>query len=231
MTEQRDHSTASERPDLIEALVADLRAVEPAPTLARTLASWIGFGLLSTTLAVLALGGLHETALADLASPRFALEHLAGIASLIALAYAALEIDVPGAPRRSLLLVPIVLLGSLWLAIAVGARPLHALEASMLGKRAHCFLEGLVIAIPPVLIGMRMVRRRSLRASTLGGVLLGLAAGALPALAMQLACLRDPDHALRFHFTPMLVAALALGLAQGAGRARDRRSASPGGPD
>ena len=82
----------------------------------------------------------------------------------------------------------------------------------MAAKRAHCFLEGLAIAPLPSGVGLYMIRRRSLRAGPIGCGLIGLAGGGLPALAMQLACLYDPSHALRFHFTPMLVAAGVLGL-------------------
>ena len=113
-----------------------------------------------------------------------------------------------------------LVVAGLWLAVAFGGLPLHGPDVSMVGKRAHCFLEGLAIAALPAGLGLRMVRRRTLRAGPLTGGLIGLAAGLLPALAMQLACLYDPSHALRFHFTPMLVAAGALGLL-GALRADD----------
>lgn len=210
------HSSArpnrSERLDFTEALVADLHAVLPAPALRPALAGWVGFGLLSTALFVFSLGSLRGTALADLATPRLALELLFGSATLITLARAALEAGVPGGPGRGSLLAPPLFFAALWLGVALGVVPLPGPDAAMIGKRAHCFLEGLGITALPALVGVHMIRHRSLRTGALTGGLIGLAAGTFPALAMQLACLYDPVHALRFHFTPMLAAAAALGL-------------------
>jgi len=201
-----------ERIDFVEALVADLRAVVPAPDLARALTVWALVGLGSTAAWILVLGGHREAALADLATPRLALELLLGGATLAVLARAALEAGVPGGPSQRRLLAPVLLMAGLWLAVALGGLPIPGPDASMAGKRAHCFREGLAIAALPAGVGLRMIRRRSLRAGPLAGGLIGLAAGLLSALAMQLACLYDPSHALRFHFTPMLVAAGVFGL-------------------
>lgn len=198
---------APDRVDFVDALVADLRAVEPAPSLTTAAAAWIGFGVGLTAIAVLALGALREGALLDLQTPRLALEFLFGLATLVALVRAALEAGVPGSPPPLRLVAPALVFGLLWLGVALGPVPLHGPDASMIGKREHCFLEGLAITLLPAALGLRAIRRRSLGAGALGGALIGLAAGALPALAMQLACMYDPEHALDFHFTPMLVGA------------------------
>ena len=47
------------------------------------------------------------------------------------------------------------------------------------------------------------------------GALLGLAAGSLPALMMQIACMYSPEHILAFHIGPALAVAGA-GAALGA---------------
>jgi hypothetical protein len=211
MPDRPARARSSGRPDFVDALVADLRAVDPAPSLVRALSAWVCVALLWTVIGILVLGGLRATALTDLRTPRLAAELTLGAAAGIALARAALEAGVPGSPRRRLL-APVLLFGGLWLAVALGALPLPGPDASMVGKRAHCFLEGLALAVLPGLVGLQSIRRRSLVAEPLTGGLIGLAAGMLPALAMTLACLYDPGHALRFHFTPMLVAAAVLGL-------------------
>jgi hypothetical protein len=41
------------------------------------------------------------------------------------------------------------------------------------------------------------------------GLVAGIAAGVLPALAMQLACVDAPLHALRLHLAPVLAVAAA----------------------
>ncbi|MCR9097124.1 MAG: DUF1109 domain-containing protein [bacterium] len=191
--------------EFVDALVADLRVVEPAPSLRTATAEWVGLGVLATSLALLALGAFRDGALADLQTPRVALEFLFGVATLVALARAGLEAGVPGSPPLLRLVAPAVALGVVWLGVALGPIPLHGPDPSMVGKRAHCFLEGLAITLLPAAWGLRAIRRRSLGAGALGGALIGLAAGALPAVAMQLACMYDPEHALHFHFTPMLV--------------------------
>lgn len=212
MSDRTDRTKPHERVDFVEALVADLRPVAPAPDLGRALAVWALLGVGGAAAWVLVLGGPRETALADLTTPRLAVELLLGVVTLVVLARAALEVGVPGRPSRRRLLAPALLMAGLWLAVALGALPLHGPDASMAAKRAHCFLEGLAIAALPAGVGLHMIRRRSLSAGPIGGSLIGLAGGGLPALAMQLACLYDPSHALRFHFTPMLVAAGVLGL-------------------
>ncbi|MGB0619943.1 MAG: NrsF family protein [Myxococcota bacterium] len=195
------------RLDFVEALVADLRAVTPAPALRRVLLTWIGFSVLATGAVTLLLGPLRDDVLTDLATPRLALEIGLGFATLIALAVAGLEAGVPGGPRRTLLVLPPALFAIGWLAIALGAFSLAGPDPSSIGKREHCFLEGLLLILAPAVLGLRSIRVRSLGAGWLSGGLIGLAAGGLPALAMQLACMYDPEHALHFHFTPMLVAA------------------------
>ncbi len=84
----------------------------------------------------------------------------------------------------------------------------------MLGKRPHCFVETLFYALPPLVLGCYLTRRlfplRPLRTA----MAVGLAAGMLPALYMQLACMYIPDHILKFHIAPGLgVAAVAVPLA------------------
>lgn len=215
MTHRPQASTHSPRRDLpgdfVEALVADLRPVSVAPGTAWALATWGALAVLLTGGTLLLLGPLREDALADLASTRLALEVALGLSTVLALAAAAFEIGVPGGPRRERLLGPAAALGAAWLAVALGTIDLDGPVTSMLDKRPHCLLEGLLIGILPALLGLRVAWRRGLGVGAPSGLLVGLSAGALPAIAMQIACMYDPVHALRFHFPPVLMLGLATG--------------------
>ena len=77
----------------------------------------------------------------------------------------------------------------------------------MLGKRPHCFAETLLYSAPPVIAGLWLLKRRYVLRGARAGALLGLAAGSLPALMMQIACMYSPEHILAFHIGPALAVA------------------------
>ncbi len=79
----------------------------------------------------------------------------------------------------------------------------------MLGKRPFCALEIVVWGLPPVLVGLWLLRRRAAFERAWTGALLG---AALPGLLMQLACMYDPAHILLHHLLP-IGALIALGAA------------------
>lgn len=148
-----------------------------------------------------------------LGSPQFAAESLVGFA-LGAIAIAGvfrLAVPAPGPARRWL---PAALLLAAWVGALLYGLASPALEPSMVGKREGCWLQALLYGAAPLLLGLVLVRRLAPLARSLTGALVGLAAGALPALFMQLACLYDPSHALTHHLAPIAPLAL-LGAALG----------------
>lgn len=154
-------------------------------------------------------GPLRAGALPELLrSPQAFLEAGIGLAASIAAMVAGMEVGVPGAPRRWRLFLPTAILMSAWLGIIAYGVSHPALENSMLGKREHCFIQSLIFATPPYFLALRLLRERLPEASLFAGLLVGAAAAAIPALWMQMACMHDPVHAMKFHLTPVL----ALGL-------------------
>jgi hypothetical protein len=98
----------------------------------------------------------------------------------------------------------------------------------MLGKREGCNLEVLLFSIPTLLIGAIALRRGYVLRPWAAGATLGVAAGAVPALVMQFACMYEPRHILLFHLAPVVlvgVLGIAIGYTATIGR---RRSAAPG---
>jgi acyl-CoA synthetase (NDP forming) len=67
--------------------------------------------------------------------------------------------------------------------------------------------------IPPLLAGLWLARRRYVLRSSRAGALIGLAAGMMPALFMQLACMYEPSHIMTFHIVPGLAIAIPAALA------------------
>jgi len=209
MRDTTDIPPPAQRLQFVAALVEDLSPVRPVPPTLRAFGAWATVAVpLAVTLASLG-GPPREGILADLSTPRLALEFALGISALIALGIGGIEAALPGSPRLASRLSPGLVLGAAWLGVASTGLGLEGPAMSMLGKREHCLVEGIAIAALPAFLGVRVVRARAVGRAPIAGLWVGLAAGAFPALAMQLACMYDPGHALRFHYTPILVAGLA----------------------
>jgi hypothetical protein len=192
----------SSRDELLESLVTNLAPVKRAPDVRLLAAVWL---LLSTACVVLfthALGPVRPTAFAQLqAHPRFLAEMITGVITIVALGLLAFRAAIPGAVRAPLKWLVLVA-GGLWVAgIAVGLVA-PALEPSMLGKRDHCYLETLVYALPPLLAVLYWQGRLYPLSASRSAIVAGLAAGSLPALYIQIACMYAPSHILLYHIGP-----------------------------
>jgi hypothetical protein len=150
-------------------------------------------------------GAIHSLA----ASPRSGLEFCLGLATGFTAIWAGIEIGVPGTPNPRRLWIPPIVLMTGWLGLIVYGVSHPTLEVSMTGKRENCFIQSLVLATPPYCLALWLLRERIPRAHTGASLLVGAAAAAIPALWMQLACMHDPVHALKFHLTPILAVGLA----------------------
>jgi hypothetical protein len=69
--------------------------------------------------------------------------------------------------------------------------------------------EVLLFSLAPLALALFVARRAAPLERGWTGLLAGLAAGVLPALAMQLACMDAPLHALALHLAPVLAVAAA----------------------
>ena len=213
--------------ELIASLSRNLKPVAPAPNINALSWLWLalsaGFVVAMTHL----VGPVRPGAYAQLiAEPRFLLESLLGMAAIIWIGMAAFRAAIPAALTRNFAAVGIALL-ALWLAQYLFGLIDPALEPSPLGKRDHCYLETMVYSLPPILVALVLIRRLYPLHFRGTSMRLGLAAGMLPALYMQLACMYEPLHILGLHILPGLAMAL-VGAAAAAVWPPRRKNAYPG---
>lgn len=198
------------REQLIRELAGDLAPpprLTPGPLAAL---AWLGASLAFVAIATLATGPLRPGALRQLAEePGFGLALLVGLAAGAAAIVGLLRLRIPGvalgargaAPALALLLAWLGLQLLIWLA---GHPPV-----STLGARPGCWLQVVLFALPPLAAALLIARRAAPLERAWTGLLAGLAAGALSALAMELACMHHPLHALAAHLSPILGVAAA----------------------
>ncbi len=202
------------REDFVEALVDELAPVRPAIGGMRALLGWTSLSWVFVSSLVLATGPLREGAIATLAvSPRYTIEFALAVLAGFAAIAAGLELGVPGHPSTIRLLLPSVALLLGWLALLGYGLLDPVIETGVLGTRAHCSVQTLAFALPPLALALYAVGRRALFARTATGILIGIGAGAIPAAWMQLACLYDPLHSLLHHLIPVALVGGLGGLA------------------
>ena len=194
--------------ELIANLSRDLEPVAPAPNIDALGAAWFLASAVFVVAVTHLLAPARPGAFAQLAAePRFLLETLLGVAAIAWAGLAAFRAAIPGALSHSFTTIGIVLM-SLWLAQYLFGLVSPALEPSALGKRGHCYIETMLYAVPPILAAQFLVRRLFPLHFVRTSMSLGLVAGMLPALYMQLACMYEPVHILTFHILPGLAMVL-----------------------
>jgi len=189
----------------IDELVADLAPVKPPPRLGRAIAFWLALSWAWVAPLTLALGALRPGVGEQLATaPRFLLECLTGLVVGAAAIATAVRLGIPGASVRRALAAAGAL-AALWIAFLLVGLADPALPPSMVGKRAHCAVEAWVLALGPLALALLLLRRWVGLRPILSGAIAGAAAGAIPALMMQVACMYGAEHALMMHLGPGLV--------------------------
>lgn len=182
---------------------------------------WLATSWLVVTGITLATGEMRPGAGEQLLrSPRFLLECVLGFAAGGIGMYTALALAVPGRARWRRLVPLSLSLVAVWAGAYVYGMYDPALEPSMLGKREHCYWETLLYSSVPFALGFFLVRRRMPLDRTWVGLLVGVAAAAVPALMMQWACMYDPAHILGHHLLPIALVGAIGALAGRLGLAR-----------
>lgn len=195
------------RSELIDTLVHDLRPARGPRRVESLVALWIVVSWTAVLTAMWLVGPFRPGWLQQLAeSPHFLLEMAIGLASGGLAILAAVLLCVPGARTRSWLGWAVGGL-LLWVGVYVLAVFDPALEPSMNGKRPGCSIQVLLFGLPPLVLGLALLRRLAPLSRAATGALLGAAAGAVPGLLMQLACVYVPVHILIHHLAPIVLLA------------------------
>ena len=194
--------------ELIASLSRDLEPVLPAPNVNVLAAMWLLLGAGFMIALIHLAGPIRPGAFEQLGTEqRFRLETILGVVSIAWLTLAAFRSAVPGALSRKFAVAGLVLM-ALWLTQYVVGLVNPALEPSMLGKREHCYLETMLYSLVPIMAAVYLVRKLYPLRFVRTGMALGLAAGMVPALYMQLACVYEPTHILSLHILPGLAMVL-----------------------
>jgi len=214
--------TQGNRIDLIQMLSADLPPVSQRsniliPGLLWFVISWIYVVVLSLFLGSLRIGALN----ALITNPQFAFESLLGFVAGVLFCIIAFQESIPGLQRKWLVHLSI-LTALLWIACYTLGLSFPAIEPSRIGKRAHCVLEAYLYSVPPMFIGYLLIYQRFPLNSIRAGLFIGISAGMLPALFMQISCMYDPWHILTHHLGPASVVIL-LGIMLGVFFKRQKR--------
>ncbi len=192
------------RKNLIDTLSANLTPVKPLNLRAVTAAWYIGAFAFAICV-MLFIAPFRENTFTQLASSKqFLIESVVGLVAIALLIYRAIDLARPsGNTTHKALILPLGML-ILWLGMYVYGYIQPALDPSMADKRPHCALETILIAIPSMLIGMAIIKKQWPIIPTTCAILIGLAAGAIPQLLMQFACMYETTHILLYHVVPGL---------------------------
>lgn len=196
MTEKRD--------TLIDQLVAELPAGPKPLVLSKYLAAWLIASAVFVVAITLFMGPLRPGVAQQLLTPRFALESIAGLLTIVWVAAIGFKFAVPAANNKVFIGLGIAV-AVLWLLNYVIGLYYPTLAPSMAGKRDHCVWEVGVYATVPLLLGLFLIKRGYVLNWPTTGLSIGLASGFIPALLMQFACLYDAKHTLLMHVGPALL--------------------------
>jgi len=199
---------------LISDLSRDLAPVSNPMKTNRLAMVWFLFSACYVVLVTDLIDPIRPGALTQLITkPRFLMETMLGGAAILWISLAAFRSSVPAALSKQFATTGTVLL-VLWLAQYAIGLVSPALQASTLGERPHCWLETMVYAVPVILTGLYFVRRSYPLRPVRTAMSIGLVAGMLPALYMQIACMYNPVHILAFHILPgLLMVGVSAGIA------------------
>ena len=189
--------------ELIVRLKDDLTPVAPIAPLMAVMAVWLAASVVYVAVLTGLLGPFRPGAAEQfLTHPRFLVEMLLGFGAMLAFAVVCFAKAVPGREQGWRLPAAWLLLVA-WVGHFVFGYQFPVLESSMVGKREHCGWEAYLYSVPPMLAAVWLQRRRFPLNPVHAAAYAAIAAGMMPALIMQIACMYEPGHILRFHVAPI----------------------------
>jgi len=198
--------------ELIAALAADAKPVQPLPAPGRRFSQWLTLAVLFVGVGILAFGFRDDLRVA-LADPRFIVVTALTAATALVAGIGALVLAVPGADRAPAgRILPIVVLAGWSVALlALLSGEGFEMAGSLAWPWTLCIAKVAVLGAPPAYVLLRMQRRAApLRLSWAAG-LAGLAALSMGALGVQFVCPNwHAGHQLLTHYAPVVIFSVAL---------------------
>lgn len=195
----------SSRDSIIQSLSEDLQPVANSVAVDSKAMLWFVLTAFYVVLVTQWLAPIRADAFNQLVTvPRFFIESLLGLMAIVMLTLAAFRAAVPGRLTTRFAISGLALL-ALWLGNYVYGLIDPTLEPSMAGKREQCWLQTATMTLPPIIAAVLLTRRLYPLSPLRTVFLFSLAAGMIPALYMQIACMYIPEHILGHHILPGLV--------------------------
>ena len=181
----------------------------------RVALAWLGAIWLAVAAYVAFTGGWRPGVDAEIAgSVRFASQLAVGLAISGIAAIGALRLSIPGLSNQAHWRLVMLSLAALWLSLFAWDALQPHVEPSMLGKRPGCYREVVAVGLFGSLALLPSLLRRRPMAPRLSAALLFGGATWVSTIAMQVACMVEPFHALTHHVAPA-IGMLALGAVVG----------------
>jgi hypothetical protein len=197
------NSDTNKREQLIGELVADLK---PVPRAGRTWAKsvmWLCGASIATIGLMLFRGPFRPGFIEQLfAHPQFATESAIGVSAIMICAFAAYHSAIPSTDSRLRQAALALGLITVWMGFYLYGLTDPAIAPSMTGKRDYCYVEVFLVGLPALVFGIIALRNLYPLRGAFSGALIGLAAGTIPALMMQFACMYLVPHILIYHIAP-----------------------------
>ena len=192
------------RNELISELSNNLTVSTRAGRTADMVIYWLVFNFIAVIFLVYYAGPFREGSLLQaFDNPQFFIESLTGLFAIILLVATAFRSGIPSNLSSLKLFSPAALLFLTWLGFYIVGIWSPALEPSTLGMRnTPCYLETVLYGLPSLALGLFFIGRLWPLHGARTGLVIGLAAGATPALIMQFACMYAPLHIITHHLLP-----------------------------
>ncbi|NQZ00769.1 MAG: DUF1109 family protein [Bdellovibrionales bacterium] len=193
----------------IQSLQQELTPVTPLRSPRVRAALWSLVTLVFSVGVLLLTGPIRPGAFQQMLGVQFALETIIGFLPLWTASYVLFRLNIPGieVSRGDVILAFAPMLMFLVFLI-YGLYVAPALEPSMLGKRHHCVFEVLYVSLLPLVFLIWQLSKGYSLYSPTQFMLMGVAASSVPMATMQLVCMYEPSHILKFHFGPAVMVAL-----------------------
>lgn len=141
-----------------------------------------------------------------LAHPKFGVEVVLGLAIVFFASWSVLALSTPGDRTKKIILF-LLFIGALFIGSIGFSYYKPSADTSMIGKRAFCFLEGVIYGLLLSVSLIFLASRRAPYNRITIGLFSAISSVALTTTLMHLACMYVPTHIVSHHIAPILIVA------------------------